>query len=154
MGFRFRKSFKAGPFRATLSKSGISTSVGVKGARFTNRADGKKQTTATIPGTGISFVSTTNEPATAQNKKKGCLGGCATCIGVVLLLFVLGAFAGGGKEAPSKMQNDLPTAEITTSVNAAANNAAKEDPEPAPAPAPAGIDGKKKFLLLLLTVLI
>jgi Protein of unknown function (DUF4236) len=35
MGFGFRKSFSSGPFRFTLSKSGISSSFGVKGARVT-----------------------------------------------------------------------------------------------------------------------
>jgi hypothetical protein len=34
MGWSFRKSFKAGPIRLNLSKSGISTSFGVKGARI------------------------------------------------------------------------------------------------------------------------
>lgn len=58
MGFRFRKSFKLGPFRFTASKSGISSSFGVKGFRVTQRADGKTQTTVSIPGTGISHVST------------------------------------------------------------------------------------------------
>lgn len=60
MGFRFRKSFKFGPFRITFSKSGISTSVGVKGARITKRADGKTQTTVSIPGTGIYSTKTIN----------------------------------------------------------------------------------------------
>lgn len=35
MGFRFKRTFGSGPFRATLSKSGISYSIGVKGARVT-----------------------------------------------------------------------------------------------------------------------
>ena len=39
MSTRYRKSFKAGPFRVT-SKSGSSYSAGVKGARVTKRADG------------------------------------------------------------------------------------------------------------------
>ena len=65
MGFRFRKSFGFGPFRATISKSGISTSVGVKGARITKRADGKTQTTLSIPGTGISHVTTSSGKKTA-----------------------------------------------------------------------------------------
>ena len=34
MGWYFRKSFGSGPFRVNLSKSGISTSFGVKGARL------------------------------------------------------------------------------------------------------------------------
>ena len=58
MGLRFRKTIKAGPFRATISKSGVSTSVGVKGARVTKRADGKTQMTASVPGTGVSYTKT------------------------------------------------------------------------------------------------
>ena len=53
MGFRYRKSFKAGPFRATVSKSDISYSAGVKGARVTKRADGRVQTTLSAPGTQL-----------------------------------------------------------------------------------------------------
>lgn len=56
MGFRFRKSFGAGPFRVNLSKSGIGYSVGGKGFRFTKKAGGGTRTTASIPGTGISWV--------------------------------------------------------------------------------------------------
>jgi hypothetical protein len=33
VGFYLRKSFRLGPFRFNLSKSGVGTSVGVKGAR-------------------------------------------------------------------------------------------------------------------------
>jgi len=58
MGFRFRKSIKMGPVRVNLSKSGVGYSVGGKGFRVTKRADGKVQTTASIPGTGISYVET------------------------------------------------------------------------------------------------
>ena len=35
MSFGFRKSFSTGPFRFTFSKSGVSTSFGVRGARVT-----------------------------------------------------------------------------------------------------------------------
>ena len=58
MGFRFRKTFGSGPFRFTVSKRGVSASVGVKGLRVTSRADGRTQVTASIPGTGISYVQT------------------------------------------------------------------------------------------------
>lgn len=58
MGFRFRKSFKAGPFRINVSKSGIGYSAGVKGFRVTKRADGRTQRTYSVPGTGISYVDT------------------------------------------------------------------------------------------------
>ena len=55
MGFRFRKSVKAGPFRMTVSKSGIGYSVGGKGFRVTKKAKGGIRTTASLPGTGISY---------------------------------------------------------------------------------------------------
>ena len=55
MGFRFRKSYKLGPFRWTLSKSGISSSVGVKGLRLTKTARGAVRGTVSVPGTGISY---------------------------------------------------------------------------------------------------
>lgn len=56
MGFRFRKSVKAGPFRINFSKSGIGYSFGGKGFRVTKKAGGGTRTTASIPGTGISYV--------------------------------------------------------------------------------------------------
>lgn len=68
MGFRFRKSFKLGPFRFTASKSGISYSLGVKDARVTKRADGKAQTTLSIPGTGISHTSVSGGKPKAETQ--------------------------------------------------------------------------------------
>ncbi len=64
MGFRFRKSKNFGPFRVNVSKSGIGWSLGGKGFRYTKRADGKTQTTTSIPGTGLSYVN-------VNNKRKG-----------------------------------------------------------------------------------
>jgi Protein of unknown function (DUF4236)/Short C-terminal domain len=60
MGIKYRKSFKAGPFRVTASKSGISYSAGIKGARITKRADGRVQTTLSAPHTGLSYTSTSD----------------------------------------------------------------------------------------------
>ncbi|MCM1338946.1 MAG: DUF4236 domain-containing protein [Muribaculaceae bacterium] len=41
MGFHIRKSFKAGPVRFNLSKSGIGASIGVKGLRLGTNSQGK-----------------------------------------------------------------------------------------------------------------
>ena len=60
MGFRFRKSLNFGPFRINFSKSGIGYSFGGKGFRVTKTATGKTRTTASIPGTGISYVKETS----------------------------------------------------------------------------------------------
>lgn len=56
MGFRFRKSVNLGPLRVNFSKSGVGYSVGGKGFRATKKAGGGFRTTASIPGTGISYV--------------------------------------------------------------------------------------------------
>lgn len=59
MGFRLRKSITLVPgVRMTFSKTGIGYSVGVKGYRVTKRADGRTQRTVSLPGTGMSYVST------------------------------------------------------------------------------------------------
>lgn len=59
MGFRMRKTIRLMPgVRLNLSKTGIGYSVGVKGYRMTHRADGRLQRTASLPGTGLSHVTT------------------------------------------------------------------------------------------------
>ena len=60
MGLRFKKSVSFGPFRATLSKSGISFSAGIKGARITKKANGNVMSTIGIPGTGIYYTKETS----------------------------------------------------------------------------------------------
>lgn len=58
MGFRYRKSIRLGrSFRINISKSGIGYSLGVKGYRVTKTSRGTTRRTASIPGTGISYVS-------------------------------------------------------------------------------------------------
>lgn len=56
MGMRFRKSFGKGPFRVTISKSGVGYSVGGKGIRYTKKAGGGTRVTAGIPNTGVSYT--------------------------------------------------------------------------------------------------
>lgn len=70
MGLRYRKTFKAGPLRITASKSGVSTSIGGKGARITKTASGKTRTTLSIPGTGLSYVSETGGKKSRGKAKK------------------------------------------------------------------------------------
>src|SRR5215475_274276 len=59
MGFRLRKSINIAPgVRLNFSKSGIGYSVGVKGYRVTHQVDGRTRRTASLPGTGLSYVTT------------------------------------------------------------------------------------------------
>ncbi len=54
MPFRFYRRFRAGPFRMNLSKSGVSYSVGGRGAWFT-AGHGHTRTSLSIPGTGVGW---------------------------------------------------------------------------------------------------
>ena len=70
MGLSYRKSFKIGPVRVTASKSGVSYSAGVKGARITKRADGRVQRTMSAPGTGLRYTTTTSGKGKAAGRRK------------------------------------------------------------------------------------
>lgn len=51
---QFRRSKKFGPFRLTVSKSGLGISAGAGPLRISRGADGKVRRTVRLPGTGIS----------------------------------------------------------------------------------------------------
>jgi hypothetical protein len=56
MGFRFYRRFRIFPgLRLNLSRSGISTSVGRRGAWFTF-GHGKTRETVSLPGSGLSYT--------------------------------------------------------------------------------------------------
>ena len=57
MGLRFRKSASLGKgLRFTISKKGVGFSSGIKGFRITKKAGGGFRTTASVPGTGLSYT--------------------------------------------------------------------------------------------------
>lgn len=69
MGFRMRKSIKSTPgVRMNFSKSGIGYSVGTKGYRVTKAADGRVMCTTSIPGTGLSHVTTTGNGGATRRR--------------------------------------------------------------------------------------
>ncbi|MBV8951667.1 MAG: DUF4236 domain-containing protein, partial [Actinobacteria bacterium] len=69
-GFRLRKSIALVPgVRMTFSKTGIGYSVGVKGYRVTKRADGRTQRTVSLPGTGVSYVTTRGSASHAGSRR-------------------------------------------------------------------------------------
>lgn len=68
MGWSFRKSKSFGPFRLTASKSGLSVSAGVKGARVSANSRGQVRRTISIPGTG--FYNTERIDAPARKSKQ------------------------------------------------------------------------------------
>ena len=66
MGFRFRKSIKLMPgVRLNIGKSGVSASVGVKGASVNVGKRGVRGTVG-VPGTGISYSETLTSSGNTQ----------------------------------------------------------------------------------------
>jgi hypothetical protein len=53
MGWQYRRSISAGPFRLNLSRRGMGYSVGVGGFRVGVRPDGRRYRSISIPGTGL-----------------------------------------------------------------------------------------------------
>ena len=134
MGFRFRKSANIGPLRFNFSKSGVGYSVGGKGFRVTKLADGKTQTTASVPGTGIGYTKVSGSGSgkssgragsgTASGKKKGPVG--AAVLIVLLLVGLAGCMASGGESDDSSQ----PTKQESAAVEKpAAVEPAKPEPE-------------------------
>ena len=95
MGFRFRKSMNFGPFRINLSKSGVGYSFGGKGFRWTKKANGGTRTTASIPGTGISYVKEGKSRSQKEKKTNPILMAIGGFVVVCLLLGFFGAMLSG-----------------------------------------------------------
>ena len=106
---RWRKRLNIGPLRINLSRSGIGTSLGVKGYRVTKTATGRKRTTASIPRTGLSYV--TEESKMTKPKKKSKL---LPILGVLLAIGIIGSCAGGNKDSKDSAPKDPPAAVQTT----------------------------------------
>lgn len=86
MGLRFRKSIKVAPgVKLNLNKKSVGITAGVKGAHYTINSKGKKTASVGIPGTGISYTSSSGggtssktvqkqESTDTPKKNFGCLG--------------------------------------------------------------------------------
>lgn len=93
MGFRFKRSMKIAPgVRLNFGKKSSSISFGTRGARYTINSNGKRTKSVGIPGTGVSYTSTSgsnrgrrrNAPPSTNKKTGSCM---------MTLLYLLAAIA-------------------------------------------------------------
>ena len=64
MGLRFRRSIKIAPgVRVNLNKKSASVTFGPKGLKHTVSTTGKSHTTVGVPGTGLSYTTSSDQPA-------------------------------------------------------------------------------------------
>ena len=79
MGFRFRKSKKILPgVRLNFSNKSVGVSLGGKHARVSVNSSGRKTYSASIPGTGISYVKTSSGKHTSEQNHSASEGGYST----------------------------------------------------------------------------
>lgn len=147
MGFRFRKSKKIGPVNLNLSNSGVGASVGVKGYRVTKTANGRVRRTASIPGTGISYVTESGGKRAAkarhQKKPRGRIG-CLPVLAFFLLIAVFGSL--GANTRKNAEPSPSPTVELIRSAPELTPEAIPEptaEPSPVPAPKPTPVPTPK-----------
>lgn len=107
MGIRFRKSMKIAPgVRMNIGKKSVGVSIGGKGARYSVSSSGRTTTSASIPGTGLSYVSTGSTkkkrstsagPIRTGSSRGARVGGIVMLVlaGLALLIGLLSISVGG-----------------------------------------------------------
>lgn len=96
MPFRFRRSIKLAPgVRLNLSKSGVSTSIGPRGAHVTV-GHGQVRETIGMPGTGLSYTqvhSTHQAEQVSPSDPPGRIARTWNALFVLVVLAIVFAFA-------------------------------------------------------------
>jgi hypothetical protein len=96
MGFRFRKSIKLAPgIRLNLSKSGISTSIGPRGATVNVGSKRGPRVTVGVPGTGLSYSQRIDASPDQAHAGPVAAGGQGSGRGVFIVALVLVAIGFG-----------------------------------------------------------
>jgi hypothetical protein len=90
MGFYIRKSVNFGPLRVNLSKSGVGYSVGGRGFRTGVRADGRRYTRVSVPGTGVGYHATHGRAA-SRRPSASASGGCLLYVALLAGAAAVGA---------------------------------------------------------------
>jgi len=89
MGFRFRRSIKLLPgLRINVSKSGVSASIGPRGATL-NVSERGTRATVGLPGSGLSYSESLNEPAAPRASTSSALRVLAWLLAVVFAVAVV-----------------------------------------------------------------
>lgn len=137
MGLKFRKSKKIAPgIRLNVGKKGASVTFGGKGARYTVSTSGRRTKSVSIPGTGISYSSTTkrsrsqeqphrqsstpndqvNNAYQSPNRPKKKIPKGYKIAGCVLLIFLVIGIIGNSISDPAKTkESESETTSIITS---------------------------------------
>ncbi|TCL57553.1 uncharacterized protein DUF4236 [Kineothrix alysoides] len=94
MGFRFRKSIKIAPgLKLNINSKSVSVTGGIKGAHHTVSSTGKRTTSVGLPGTGLSYTTSSDGKSSKKKSSASDSGGCLTIIlkllGIILLIVII-----------------------------------------------------------------
>lgn len=91
MGFRFRRSVKILPgVRLNFSKSGVSPSIGGRGATVNLSRRGTR-TTVGIPGTGLSYTETRSTSGGGAQRPAGSISPLWAVVAAILVIWWIAA---------------------------------------------------------------
>lgn len=129
MGLRFRKSVKVAPgVKLNINKGSIGVSAGVRGAHVSVNSKGTKTVSASLPGTGVSYVKTFGKSKSGKSKssKNGKSGqtNIFKYIGIIFMIVLIAiaigkAYAKKQAEAPAQTTGTTAGAEQSTTANGA-----------------------------------
>lgn len=117
MGLRFRKSIKIAPgLKLNINKKSIGLSAGVRGAHVSVNSNGTKTVSASLPGTGISYVKSFGKGKKSNTKKSG-LSNIFKYVGIIFMV-VLIAIAVGKAWAKKNADASAPAVSSSAAVTA------------------------------------
>ena len=94
MGLRFRKSIKlGGGAKLNIGKKSVGMSVGGKGARYSVNSSGRRTKSVGIPGTGLSYVSTSGGRKSSNRSSHGRKASSTSKGGCLLVIIIFCAIS-------------------------------------------------------------
>lgn len=94
MGLRFRKSIKlGGGAKLNIGKKSVGFSVGGKGARYSVNSSGRRTKSVGIPGTGLSYVSTSGGRKSSGRRSHGRKASSTSKGGCLLVIIIFCAIS-------------------------------------------------------------
>lgn len=125
MGLRFRKSFKIAPgVKVNLNKKSAGVTIGTKGAHYTVNTSGKRTASVGIPGTGLSYSTSSGGGKKGASRKASKKDTFNRVIAVVIAIVAVVCTVGAVKTALDKKTSSqtAPAAALSQLIGAGSSN--------------------------------
>ena len=117
MGLRFRKSFNILPgVKVNLNKKSAGVTLGTKGLHYTVNTSGKRTASVGLPGTGLSYSTTSGGGKKGKEKKPSAKSVFNKWLGIVIAVIAVICVIGAVKSALDKGNSDNPVLKAVSSI--------------------------------------